>query len=57
MFQMKQDKYLKSSNIVIVHAEDVTNNYKEIYPRFTESLMHVSKLLFCLFKLLLAWIN
>ncbi|KAH9596542.1 hypothetical protein MS3_00002189 [Schistosoma haematobium] len=37
---MKQDKYLKSSNIVIVHAEDVTNNYKEIYPRFTESLMH-----------------
>lgn len=54
MFQMKQDKYLKSSNIVIVHAEDVTNNHKEIYPRFTESLMHVSKLLFCLFRLLLA---
>ncbi|CAH8479722.1 unnamed protein product [Schistosoma guineensis] len=40
---MKQDKYLKSSNIVIVHAEDVTNNYKEIYPRFTESLMHSYK--------------
>ncbi|VDO82552.1 unnamed protein product [Schistosoma margrebowiei] len=41
--KMKQDKYLKSSNIVIVHAEDVTNNYKEIYPRFTESLMHSYK--------------
>ncbi|CAH8479706.1 unnamed protein product [Schistosoma guineensis] len=42
-YKMKQDKYLKSSNIVIVHAEDVTNNYKEIYPRFTESLMHSYK--------------
>ncbi|CAH8439034.1 unnamed protein product [Schistosoma rodhaini] len=42
-YKTKPDKYLKSSNIVIVHAEDSTSNYNDIYPRFTESLMHSYK--------------
>ncbi|CAH8458759.1 unnamed protein product [Schistosoma turkestanicum] len=42
-YKIKPDKYLKSSNIVIVRAKDAITNHKEIYPQFTENLMNSYK--------------
>ncbi|CAH8474042.1 unnamed protein product [Heterobilharzia americana] len=38
--QMNSERYLKSSNILIVHAEDKNNDHnKDFYPQFSKNLM------------------
>ncbi|KAH8849952.1 hypothetical protein KSF78_0000354 [Schistosoma japonicum] len=42
-YKMRSEKYLESSNVVIVHAEDMPDSHKDIYPRFTENLINSYK--------------
>ncbi|CAH8834208.1 unnamed protein product [Trichobilharzia szidati] len=41
--QVNAERYLKSSNIVIVHAEDDISDQSNIYPQFAQTLMNSYK--------------